>query len=682
MYSCVLCGQYEIAVYLYYSLLKDTDKLGMEWQWGGQYDGVHPFSRELLLRAMGKFCADVDYEQYSVDSGTIFNDIIANGGYVTPTSLYGLFLTLQRSGEYFRAFDFLRIVMNHTCHQTTWSITSEGAENFLQIQQRAYASTELLSGMDIVDGKILASVMLSCVKSREFGLALLIGRFMSSAKCHEDVEDLTTATFDVATYRSDRFVAGLISSDIQMWDSEDYFNVVIDCFNNLKCQGVIDILKATHFTTHHVNGESLVKEKLEESTSSSTGENPSWLEAYSHIYYLSQKLHSLLKGNHQLDKLQSYHLLKTLAIMMECCTDAGQPRAGIHMTELFAHYWAQKKEAQPRFLSLISETIFGKNELKNTIAPNDNYNALLTFASSSDTLLQATVRAYEKCEGIDPALNLYFSAQQVEPTSTSSAKQVFKINAANHVLSSLIQCGRINDAISLYKSIPEGDRNRETYSLVSQAYANIGKWDEVSSIYFFARDKDLLTETIGLLAMKGIERSEIDGKVRALRSIASDLATISGEQSDKWIASRYWTLKKYVGFHYARLLMWWRDPHQTQRNELALAIRYLKEHNLRGTSINDEALRVIVKFIAQRYGESNEESDRLFAVETILESLKVANKTMLATDSQFISDAALSLQQLQENRESYNILMCAIDRGVEVDKNVVEKVVVACNPNL
>jgi len=667
MYACVLSGQYDIAVFLYYSLQKDITKMGMEWQWGGQYEGIHPFCRELFLRAAGKFCTDMEYERYAEDSLAIYNDIIANGGNLSPTSLYGLFQTLQRSGQYLVSFDILRKIMSHTSDDTNWSITNESAENFLQTEQKG--SPVKLSGMDAVDGKIVATVMSSCLKNREFGLALLIGQVITGTKRSEDM-DLTMTGLDDAICRSDRHVAALISSDIYTWNSsEEYSNVVMDCFKQLKCLGVVDILKSTQIMT-----ESLSEDTLDESASTSA--NTSWLEAFSHIHYLSQKLHTLQKGNHQLDKLQSYHLFKTLAAMMECCTDAGQPRAGIHLTELFAQYWKQKEEAQPKFLSLISNTLFGKSESRNSSVPHESYKAMLDFTASSDALLHATVRAYEKCDGIDPALDFYFSSQQKASTSTSpsSVKQVFQINSANYVLSLLIRCGRIDDAITLYKCIPEGERIRETYSLIAQAYANIGKWDEVSSLYNYTRDKGLLTETVGFLAMKGIERSVMDGKVRAIRSIASDLALVSGEQSDKWIASRYWILKKYVGFHYARLLMWWRDPHNTQRNELALAIRYLKEHSVRGTSMNDDALRVIVKFIAERYNQTNEERDRRFAVETILESLQVANNTMLATDSAFISEAALTLQQLREVHESYNILMSAIDRGVEVDKNVVTKV--------
>ena len=669
MYACVLSGQYDIAVFLYYSLLKDTTILGTEWQRGGQYDGIHPLCKELFIRAAGKFSTGMEHERYSDDSVAIFNDIVANGGNLSPTSLYGLFLSLQRSGKYLISLDILRKIMNHTCDDSSWNIVDEHAENFLVLHRNATLPLKPISGKDVVDGKIVTSVMLSCVQYSEFGLALLIGRMISSTKSNQVNEFIDFAPIDEAAYRTDHHVASLLASDIHRWENEEYGQIVLECFKDLKCLGVVEILQS-----QDVNEASSPTVESEEANTASS--NISWLEAYSHLHHLSQTLNSLLVGSFQLNKLQSYHLIQKLATMMKCCTDAGQPRVGIYMTELFAQHMNLTSEAQPRILSLISESIFGKSDAPKPITSHDMHNSMLAFVSSSDSLFCAIVRAYEKSGGIDSALTFYFSSLQAASTglSASAVNQVFQINTANYVLSLLVQRSRLDDAISLYNLIPEAARNRDTYTMMAQAYANSCKWNEVSSLYNYALEKGFLTEALGLLAMKGVERSVMDGKVRLIRSIASDMAAMTGEQSDKWIASRYWTLKKYVGFHYARLLMWWRDPHSTQRNELALAIQYLKDHKLRGSSINDEALRVIIKFIAKRYNETHEERDRLYAVETILESLKVADNTMLAMDSAFISDAALSLQLLNEFDVSYDIVTRAVERGVEVDTNVVANV--------
>jgi len=652
--------------------------MGIEWQWEGQYEGIHPFCKELFLRAVGKFHTDLDDERYSDDAIAIFNDISTNGGNVSPTSLYGLFQTLQRSGRYHISFDLLRKIMNHTTDDTTWSIISENAENFLQNPSRSSLPVKPLAGMDVVNGKIVASVMLPCMKAGEYGLALMKERIISCTKFGNDM-DLSMHFPDEGLWRRDDYIASIIRSDIDAWNSVEYTNVIRDCFQHLKCKGVVDVLKSREIASPEMDDVSLAREYVGVSTSTSV--NTSWLEAFTHIHYLSRKLRFLVNENHELDKLQSHHLFQKLARMMDSCTDAGQPKAGMYMTELFAQYWEEKNKPQQRFLSLISETVFGKGESQRSNLLHDRRKTLLDFTALSDALLLATIRAYEKSNGMDDALEFYFEAQENLPNthSASVAKQGCRINAANFCLSLLVRRGRIDDAISLYNRIPEEERNCETYSLICEAYANSGKWEDVSSFYNFTRDKGFLTETIGLLAMKGIERSVMDGKVRAIRSIASDLAAMSGEESDKWIASRYWTLKKYVGFHYARLLMWWRDPERTQQNELALAIRHLKEHNLRQVSINNEALRVVVKFIAKRYSETNEEQDRRFAVETILESLKVADKTILAADSVFQSEAALVLQQLQEFGESYKILISAIDRGLEIDSQVIDMVMAKYN---
>jgi hypothetical protein len=668
MYACILAGQYDIAVFLYYALINDSMMLGAEWQWGGQSEGIHPLCKELFLRAVGKVATEIDSDRYADDSVAIFNDIISSGGNLSPSSLYGLFLTLQRSGKDIVSLNILQTVMNHKCDENNWNIVDEDVNNFLQTIDKLTAPLKTVSGLDVVDGKIVSSVMMSFVQNREFGMALLIGRLISSVKANGDLRslDISLNALDGAHYRSDHHVSTLISSDISFWNVDEYQETVLHCFRHLNCPGVVDQLR---------------HQQAEDSKSPSVPSvNNSWLEAYSHIHYLSQIHRDLASEKIQLTRLQIYHLLKTLARMMDCCTDAGQPRAGIHLLKLYAQdVKAMKtKETQTSILTLITDSIFGKKEIDGISDVRDNMvsqQTIIALVLSSDALLCATVRAIEKAQGIQMALDFYFATQNsVTGNLSNASKQAFQIITTNYVLSLLVKCGRIDDFTSLLNRIPEAERNRETFSIIAQMYANLGKWNDVALLYNLANEKGLLTESLGLLAMKGVERSVMDGKVRALRAIASDLAALTSEQPDKWIASRYWTLKKYVGFHYARLLMWWRNPESTQQNELGLAIRNLESYHLHGIPMNDDALRVITKFVTEKYNRTKAENDRLAALETIIESLKVAEQTSLMTDGDFISEAALSLQLLKAPEECYNLVVNAIDRGVEVDTVIVKKI--------
>ena len=54
--------------------------------------------------------------------------------------------------------------------------------------------------------------------------------------------------------------------------------------------------------------------------------------------------------------------------------------------------------------------------------------------------------------------------------------------------------------------------------------------------------------------MEAVNESELlKGKTIVLRNIAADVSTIVGIEEKEWIRSRYWEIKKYAGFHHARV---------------------------------------------------------------------------------------------------------------------------------
>ena len=54
--------------------------------------------------------------------------------------------------------------------------------------------------------------------------------------------------------------------------------------------------------------------------------------------------------------------------------------------------------------------------------------------------------------------------------------------------------------------------------------------------------------------MQAVNESElVQGKIVVCRKIAEDVANTVGIDKDEWITSRYWEIKRYVGFHHARV---------------------------------------------------------------------------------------------------------------------------------
>merc|ERR1711957_524518 len=174
------------------------------------------------------------------------------------------------------------------------------------------------------------------------------------------------------------------------------------------------------------------------------------------------------------------------------------------------------------------------------------------------------------------------------------------MNTINVVLGMLIEKGSIEDALSLYSTIPTQLRTPETYLTVALGLAADKRWDEVFSLYVTALENGCVTEDLGLLTMEGVASQNMDGgrgKVRSLRGIAEDMAKLSGIKPGTWIVNHYWQLKRRIGFHHTRLLMWWNDPKETQTKELELALQHFEEGINRGLEVEEDVLRCVVKLV-------------------------------------------------------------------------------------
>jgi hypothetical protein len=73
-----------------------------------------------------------------------------------------------------------------------------------------------------------------------------------------------------------------------------------------------------------------------------------------------------------------------------------------------------------------------------------------------------------------------------------------------------------------------------------------------------ARRVGCVSEELGFITMQAVNESELlKGKIVVCRKIAEDVANTIGIDKDDWITSRYWEIKRYVGFHHARVSISW-----------------------------------------------------------------------------------------------------------------------------
>ena len=97
--------------------------------------------------------------------------------------------------------------------------------------------------------------------------------------------------------------------------------------------------------------------------------------------------------------------------------------------------------------------------------------------------------------------------------------------------------------------------NPTTFYMIARRFAQNCTWSEIGDIYNRARSAGCISEELGLIAMQAVVESELlDGKIKILRRIIiDDICGLVGMESNDWIQSRYWGIKKRVGFHYARV---------------------------------------------------------------------------------------------------------------------------------
>jgi hypothetical protein len=94
--------------------------------------------------------------------------------------------------------------------------------------------------------------------------------------------------------------------------------------------------------------------------------------------------------------------------------------------------------------------------------------------------------------------------------------------------------------------------------------------------------------------MKSVVSNNSEGRLRILRTIVDDTVKLSGTDSLAWMKSRYWQLKKYVGGHDTRLLLWWNDAETYHLDELDLALEELEKQQASGLKVRKVVVRLVL----------------------------------------------------------------------------------------
>merc|ERR1712238_236491 len=268
-----------------------------------------------------------------------------------------------------------------------------------------------------------------------------------------------------------------------------------------------------------------------------------------------------------------------------------------------------------------------------------NNNKLLYLLHSSDEILSASMQAYRKVLGTDEALKLYFAKFDkdedmrydiVRNTNTNNTTTTIINNNNNNnnstnskdskegkrewIMSTNVALGTLlggggtqkGGPLPFYNSIHKSNHTPETYAIISQGYATRNMWEDITTIYASQLNKGNFSEDLGITIIKGISREMLgSGKITNARAVIDNISDMVGIYPKEWTSARYWTLKKFIGFHYARMLQWKRKPtfeKETHYNEYLLALEHLEAYSSRKIFVKGDVLRCIVGYFCWKNG--------------------------------------------------------------------------------
>lgn len=722
MTACIECMEYDVAIQFYDEMAKDPSVAGSEWQWGGDYNGstvIHPLCRDLIIQAIGnsdRVKKNTLTSFYNSDFvWKLLEQILHDEAGISSKALAGAFQAFERDYAWEKSLKLLQHIIVHRNPENCFLILEDDdSMNFFVNSNEPIQSfrSELSSKLEMFDrteislrGKInanmTASILRTCNQSEYFGLAILCYHIISFS--NRSNEELSALVPDSYKDSLDFFLPGDFQSFLLQ--DRDCFVALNDSLRGLGCEK--DAADMQYRVEKVLNSsDSYIHTKIVNSTDNTIIERNevNSIDArywHKHVYKMAFIIEAMRRNTYSLKSDRQKILLKSLSDMMNCSCDLGHPYTALFTAQLVAltmSYVYVKPTAKKRTVQNLLQTFFdiplSSDDLSNTSKFGTMENSLLQpLFTSDDETFSATINVMSLTGNHEDALDLFFSKMEhdekkgdrfeTENVINDFQEQSKWILSKRIVLEVLLRNNQLNDAIDYFESMSEFERDPKCYISLARALCDSERWVELQSIYTKAQESGCMSESLGLIVMGGLSKPRIKDKVKVLRSISEYIASLSGMTSDDWIRSRYWKLKGIVGYHYARLLLWVKDPSETQQKELELALSELQDSQINGSVVNQDALRCIVRVAGhgQRSSQSKsipapeaiganerekQKNERSEAINLIKRAYSEASTTPLGIEPSFIEEVASGLRAMKANRDCVEIVRTAIQRGVHI----------------
>ncbi|KAL3913862.1 MAG: hypothetical protein SGILL_006325 [Bacillariaceae sp.] len=574
MQACWLCGRSREA----WQVLQDSNLLvthgvafdgvsttpgfGGEWQYAGDRDLMDPLLRDLAMRVI----PDARIASSAVDEVSSERNLDESQATTNLTPLSGIALDLyhQALDERVTVSREALLGVVRACEQDerregALSILSSIFDEEKEFMTRKEVDPWIVPGNELLIeetgsrrnahssnnlqhmGELLASVMRSCNSSSDFGIALfqLQTYDMLLSTTNESVEPSNN---DISL---DEQIGHLLT---RIDHPRGVLTASMVALCGLRCyQQAIDLYNSDPENSANTAASTVHKYAVTAQARHGTlvlG-NP-WLSAQRHIGQLLQAVQTLAQdGNTSLlkDLGKMQHIGHTLGRAMNSCTSAHQPELSLHLLR-----WTSEIILQSQ--SLDNAELFG------------------------DSVTAETIMAHRWSHDEAGAVQLFEGVVQKHESDLSEWRLA---TAAG--LGALVANGRGDDAFMIFKTLDDSALCTDSFTIIGKHLSKQKKWREMIDVYRAGSMKGFSTEELSLMAMKAVTSTKIENRLRILRAIADECADSLGTDAKTWMTSRYWHIKRELGFFHARLLMWWNDPDLALVDELNLAIKEFHSSN-------------------------------------------------------------------------------------------------------
>lgn len=635
MQACLMCDRPDVALEAFDYGINDLGIVGGgEWQWGGGRDRVDPLCRDMAIRAMkGK-------RGTSELAAKFFQEVLDENVTISIEAVQGVVGAFELDEDWEASLGFLLYILeNHK--RPKWLVDGTKLEIRELFPLPTSESTDESNWVTKM-GPLLASVMRTCNARSQFGTSIL--SLLLTTENGEKLNEMSITTKLTTCLSGMEFCDELLIATINSLCGLRLYKIAVDVYEKVERDTNQKVTSDCAWSAYHY--------ALEEHLRHGTIEvgNPA-INAIAEIERLVQasKAYENHGGGDIVKKRKAVQSI--LAEAMKACTYIRQSDLSF---VLFNWISSKTKGAKQKFSF--------PYKIATPVDLDDD------FAMQSDALLAEVVSARRWNTSTAETNNVF---EVLLPKIATDLKDWTK--SCNAGLAALLVKGDGDAGLKMFRALDKKAINSDLFVTVADHLVKEQQWVAVKDVYDSALKDGYVSEELSTIAMKAIASSEMDNRIILLREITEQVAELNGTNPQAWLRENYWSLKRSIGFKYARLLMWWNDPITCQLDELNFAIEEMNERTANGADVSYDAIRTIVN--SAKKGLANDNLDKYRWIPSTVEEWKellelVVYQAQLTNhlDSKMIDEIVRSYIALECREDCIHFVLKSLHDGVRVNK--------------